>query len=62
MIDKFDRNAKESHSLLNKAIIFAVKRHTGQTRKGTNIPYITHPLETLAILNSMRADMYLLSA
>lgn len=62
MNDKFDRNTKESHDILNKAIIFAVKRHAGQTRKGTTIPYITHPLETLAILNTMRADMYLLSA
>lgn len=62
MNDKFDRNTKESHDILNKAIIFAVKRHAGQTRKGTTIPYITHPLETLATLNTMRADMYLLAA
>lgn len=29
--------------LIEKAIIFAAKAHGGQTRKGTNIPYITHP-------------------
>ena len=42
---------------LNQAIIFATERHAGQTRKGTDIPYITHPLEVLLILSNMGADM-----
>lgn len=29
--------------LIEKAIIFAAKAHKNQTRKGTTIPYITHP-------------------
>lgn len=29
--------------LIEKAIIFAAKAHENQTRKGTTIPYITHP-------------------
>lgn len=29
--------------MIEKAIIFAAKAHINQTRKGTEIPYITHP-------------------
>ena len=53
---------KDTNALLDKAINFAVAKHAGQTRKGTTIPYITHPLETMTILNSMRADTNLLIA
>ena len=52
----------DTNALFDKAIKFAVDKHAGQTRKGTNIPYITHPLETMTILNSMRADTNLLIA
>ncbi len=52
----------EANALLNKAICFAVERHTGQLRKGTTRPYITHPLETMTILSSMNADTNLLIA
>ena len=31
--------------LLNRAILFAVRAHDGQLRKGGSIPYILHPLE-----------------
>ena len=55
-------NNKDAGKLLDKAIKFAVDKHAGQFRKGTNIPYITHPLETMSILNSMRADTNLLIA
>lgn len=30
--------------MLYEAIEFAVERHRGQVRKGTNIPYVLHPL------------------
>lgn len=30
-------------NLLDKAIVFAAKAHANQTRKGTDIPYVTHP-------------------
>jgi len=33
-----------------KAIEFATKAHSGQYRKGTRIPYITHPLNVAKIL------------
>ena len=29
--------------MIEKAIVFAAKAHKSQTRKGTDIPYITHP-------------------
>ncbi len=55
-------NNKDAGKLLDKAIKFAVDKHAGQFRKGTSIPYITHPLETMSILTSMRADTNLLIA
>lgn len=48
--------------LLEKAIHFATTRHAGQVRKGSTVPYIVHPLETMNILRTMNADPYLLIA
>ena len=48
--------------MLNKAIVFAVERHKGAFRKGTKIPYITHPLEALSIGATITNDLELLSA
>ncbi len=56
------KDYKEENALLNKAIIYAVEKHAGQLRKGTQIPYIVHPMEVMAILNEMRADMTLMIA
>ncbi len=39
-----------SHALINKAVAFAVKAHSAQCRKGTDIPYVTHPLSAGMIL------------
>ena len=38
--------------LLHRAIRFAAMAHSGQTRKGTAIPYIVHPFEVAQILTS----------
>jgi len=35
---------------IDEAIIFAAKKHSGQPRKGTDIPYIVHPVEVMKIL------------
>jgi (p)ppGpp synthase/HD superfamily hydrolase len=35
---------------IHEAIIFASKKHAGQVRKGTNIPYFSHPAEVMQIL------------
>jgi (p)ppGpp synthase/HD superfamily hydrolase len=36
--------------LIDKAVIFAAQKHAGQLRKGTEIPYIVHPIEVMKIL------------
>ena len=41
---------------VNKAIKFATDAHTGQYRKGTEIPYIVHPLEVGVIAATMSDD------
>ena len=38
--------------LIHKAIEFAVIRHNGQKRKGTETPYIVHPVEVMQILTA----------
>lgn len=38
---------------VQKAIIYATEKHEGQKRKGTDIPYIVHPMEVMQILSSM---------
>ncbi len=42
--------------ILDRAIKFAVQAHEGQFRKGTQIPYILHPMEAAAIVGSMTTD------
>lgn len=43
-------------ALLEHAIEFAVKKHAGQVRKGTNIPYVTHVIEAMEIVSRMTED------
>lgn len=45
--DKWSENA-----ILHQAILFATNAHKGQNRKGTEIPYISHPFEVAQILTS----------
>lgn len=59
-MEKYDLN--ENTARLNRAICFAAEMHSGQMRKGTERPYILHPLEVLQILNSMGAETDLLIA
>lgn len=47
---------------LEEAVRFAAERHEGSTRKGTDLPYLLHPIETVQILASMDADVNLLAA
>ena len=49
-------------TLLDHAIIFATKAHSGTTRKGTNVPYIVHPIEAAAIVSSMTDDEEVIAA
>ena len=47
---------------LEKALHFAADAHRGGVRKGTEKPYILHPVEVLQILASMNADTNLMTA
>ena len=47
---------------LNEAIAFAAKKHTDKKRKGTNLPYIVHPMESAAIAAYLTDDLEIIAA
>jgi myo-inositol-1(or 4)-monophosphatase len=49
-------------TLLDRAIIFAVRAHAGTERRGKGFPYIVHPMEAVEIVATMTADQELLAA
>ena len=49
-------------SLLDRAIIFAVRAHAGTERRGKGFPYIVHPMEAVEIVATMTKDQELLAA
>ena len=49
-------------NLIDEAIIFAVKAHSGNTRKSEKTPYVFHPLETAHIVTSMTDDTEVIAA
>lgn len=53
---------KKTLTLLDKAIIFATKAHSGAKRKGTNVPYIVHPIEAAAIVSAITDDQEIIAA
>jgi len=46
-----ERLVNSEGELIHDAISFAVEKHYGQVRKGTDRPYITHPFEVMQILS-----------
>ena len=48
--------------MIDKAITFATKAHTGQFRKGTSLPYIFHPMEVGMIVARMTDDPEVIAA
>ena len=52
----------ETISLMDRAIIFATRAHSGTYRKGTSIPYIVHPIEAAAIVSSITDDPDMIAA
>lgn len=52
----------ETISLMDRAIIFATRAHSGTYRKGTHIPYIVHPIEAAAIVATMTDDPDMIAA
>ena len=49
-------------AVLDRAIVFAVKAHSGTERRGKGYPYIVHPLEAVDIVATMTNDQELLAA
>lgn len=47
---------------VEKAIHFATKAHAGAVRKGTDRPYILHPLEAMAIVSRLTDDQDVIAA
>lgn len=43
-------------SLLDRAIVFAVRAHAGTERRGKGFPYIVHPMEAVEIVATMTRD------
>ncbi len=52
----------EDVDILDKAIIFATNAHSGSFRKGTNLPYIIHPMEVASIVSTMTDDRSVIAA
>ena len=49
-------------TVLDRAIIFAVRAHAGTERRGKGFPYIVHPMEAVEIVATMTPDQELLAA
>ena len=49
-------------SLFDKAIGFAVEKHSGMQRKRNSSPYILHPMEAAVIVGTMTSDEEVLAA
>ena len=49
-------------SLLDRAIVFAVRAHAGTERRSKGFPYIVHPMEAVVIVATMSSDQELLAA
>ena len=49
-------------TLLDRAILFAVRAHAGTERRGKGFPYIVHPMEAVEIAATMTRDQELLAA
>ena len=52
----------EKVGLLERAVAFAAKAHSGTFRKATRIPYIVHPMEAAAIVATLTDDEEVLAA
>lgn len=48
--------------MIEEAAAFAAKAHEGVFRKGTKVPYITHPMETAVIVSGFTDDEEVIAA
>ena len=51
-----------NEDIVEKAIRFATKSHGGQVRKGSQKPYIIHPLEVGNIVSTVTKDKEIIAA
>lgn len=49
-------------TLVTEAVIFASQKHDAMLRKGTDLPYIVHPVEVMAIASALTDDPEILAA
>lgn len=61
-MQNIDWTTMEKLPLLDRAIAFAVMKHSGQRRKGADLPYITHVVEAMEIVSRMTDDEELRAA
>jgi myo-inositol-1(or 4)-monophosphatase len=54
--------AESNTGIVDRAVEFAVRKHSGSVRKGTQIPYILHTVEAAAIVAGMTEDQELIAA
>lgn len=54
--------AKIDTNLVDRAVKFAILKHSGDSRKGTKTPYIIHTMEAAAIVAGMTEDQELIAA
>ena len=54
--------AKIDTGIVDKAVRFAAEKHAGSPRKGTDTPYIVHPMEAAAIVAGITGDQELIAA
>ena len=48
--------------ILSRAVAYAAQCHAGQLRKGSNMPYIVHPMEAAAICAGLTDDLEVIVA
>ena len=48
--------------MIGEAAVFAERAHRGVFRKGTDIPYITHPMEAAVIVSAFTDDEEMIAA
>lgn len=46
----------------NAAIVYAVEKHAEKKRKGTDLPYIVHPMEAAAVASYLTDDLEVIAA
>ncbi len=60
--EKWKLKNDHPEQVLERAIAYAAARHSGTFRKGTNIPYITHPMEAAKVVSALTDDEEVIAA